>query len=296
MLPQLKERVKPQRGDDDDDELLSGSSSDEFDEDRAESIEEHETSQPEDDLGDDIGNLSFGALAKAQRTLGKRKRIGLTEAQAGSEKLSELRQKLQEAREKKEQARDGHSRSSKHAPTELSSRKAVTRRREVVPVAKRAIRDPRFESLGGPVNPEKTRSNYAFLEQYQLDEMKQLKDAIRKTKDEGAKAKLKRELLSMESKRKAQEAKDQQQEILRRHRAQEKELIKQGKKPFYLKKAEQKKLALVERYSGLKEKQLERVMERRRKKKASKERRNMPLERRGVSGPGPGPGSVDAPS
>ena len=77
-------------------------------------------------------------------------------------------------------------------------------------------------------------------------------------------------------------AKEQQREVVRRHRAQEKELIKQGKKPFFLKKAEQKKLALVERYAGLKDKdkQLERVMERKRKKKASKERKNMPAERR----------------
>lgn len=47
--------------------------------------------------------------------------------------------------------------------------------------------------------------------------------------------------------------------------------------------AEQKKLALVERYGGLKEKQLDKVMERKRKKKASKERKNMPWERRGVA-------------
>ena len=46
--------------------------------------------------------------------------------------------------------------------------------------------------------------------------------------------------------------------------------------------AEQKKLALVERYSKLKGKQLDRVIERKRKKKASKERKNMPLLRREV--------------
>lgn len=48
--------------------------------------------------------------------------------------------------------------------------------------------------------------------------------------------------------------------------------------------AEQKKLALIDRYSGLKGKQLDRVMERRQKKKAGKERKMMPDERRGVAG------------
>jgi len=39
-------------------------------------------------------------------------------------------------------------------------------------------------------------------------------------------------------------------------------------------------LALVQQYSKLKGRQLNRVIERKRKKKASKERKNMPLPRR----------------
>lgn len=114
--------------------------------------------------------------------------------------------------------------------------------------------------------------------------MKALKDEIRKTKDATAKETLKRALLSMESKKKAQQAKDQRQGVVREHRAKEKELIRQGKKPFYLKSTEQRKLALIEKFSGLKGKQLDRAVERKRKKKAQKDRRNMPDSRRGVDG------------
>lgn len=130
------------------------------------------------------------------------------------------------------------------------------------------------------------KRNYAFLEEYREDEMKHLKESIRRTKstDEATQEALKRALLSMESKKKAQAAKDKQQEIIRTHRAREKDLIKHGKKPFYLKKSEQKKLALVERFKGLKGKQVERVMERKRKKKAGRERKNMPDMRRGPDG------------
>ena len=81
----------------------------------------------------------------------------------------------------------------------MSSRRAVTRKREVVAVPKRDIRDPRFESLGGAVDPERTKRNYSFLEAYENDEMKLLREAIRKTKDEAAQTELKRELLSMVS-------------------------------------------------------------------------------------------------
>ena len=44
--------------------------------------------------------------------------------------------------------------------------------------------------------------------------------------------------------------------------------------------AEQKKLALIDRFQNMKSKQREHVIERRRKKVTAKERRNMPDERR----------------
>lgn len=111
--------------------------------------------------------------------------------------------------------------------------------------------------------------------------MVELKAAIRKAKDLETKEKLKRTLLSMESRKKAQERKNQEQEVLRKHRREEKEKIEMGKKPFYLKRADQKKLALVGRFEGMKGKQVDKVIERRRKKQSAKERKSMPDERRG---------------
>lgn len=112
--------------------------------------------------------------------------------------------------------------------------------------------------------------------------MKELKNAIKAAKDEDSKEKLKRELMSMESRKKAQVRKNKEQEILDRHRKEEKEAVKQGKKPFYLKKTEQKKRVLLDQYGELKGKQLDRVIERRRKKVEGKEKKRMPFARRGV--------------
>lgn len=67
---------------------------------------------------------------------------------------------------------------------------------------------------------------------------------------------------------------------MREHRKKEKDAIGQGKKPYYLKRGELKRLALVKKFEGLGEKKVERVIERRRKKKAASERREMPLSRR----------------
>ncbi len=173
------------------------------------------------------------------------------------------------------------SRASKHAPTELSSKKAVSRKRSVVPTKKVDHRDPRFDPLSGVIDEQKLKKNYSFLDTYRDNEMAELKTAIRKTKDSETKEKLKRALLSMESRKKAQAIKDQQQDVLRKHRKEEKGKIEQGKKPFYLKKADQKKIALLERFEGMKSKQVDKVIERRRKKFAAKERKFMPDERRG---------------
>ena len=172
-------------------------------------------------------------------------------------------------------------RSSKHAPAELSSKKAVSRKREVVPTQKPNHRDPRFEPSNTAVDERKTKRNYSFLDAYRESEVLELKLAIHKSEDGQGKEKLKRVLLSLESRKKAQHIKKQQQEVLRRHRKVEKEKIEQGKRPFYLKIADQKKMALIERFEGMKGKQVDKVIERRRKKRAAKEKRGMPDMRRG---------------
>ena len=82
----------------------------------------------------------------------------------------------------------------------------------------------------------------------------------------------------MESQQKARENKEKLQEVAREHKKKEKELVKEGKQPFFLKKSEQKKIALVNRFENMKSKQRDKVIERRRKKVTAKERRNMPDE------------------
>lgn len=158
----------------------------------------------------------------------------------------------------------------------------MSRKREVVPVPKREYRDPRFDAITGYVDEAKVRKAYAFLDDYREDEMKELKNTIKNTKDEETKEKLKRTLLSMESRKKAQARKDKEEEVLDKHRKEEKELVKQGKKPFYLKKTEQKKRVLMDQYGALKGKQLDHVIERRRKKVEGKEKKKMPFARREV--------------
>lgn len=174
-----------------------------------------------------------------------------------------------------------HARSSKHAPAVQSSKRMVSRKRQVVDVKKPAFRDPRFDGTSGPRPDEyAVGKRYSFLNDYRASEISELRNTIKKTKNEAEKERLKKKLLSMESQQKARENKDKLQDVAREHKKKEKELVKQGKQPFYLKKSEQKKIALVERFQNMKSKQRDKVIERRRKKVTAKERKNMPDERR----------------
>ena len=238
---------------------------------------------------EDATSISFGALAKAQEALGNLKRRRRdSDSTSTSPKKPRLEHKTGAAEpgSHQEQRNDGGrknlSRSSKHAPTEQTSKKPVTRRRDVITTTKLQRRDPRFDPLGGAsvVDEERTRQNYAFLDTYRDSEMADLRTAIRTTKDEQTQSDLKRALRVMESRKKAQDAKDLRQGVVRAHRARERELVKQGKKPFYLKKAELQRRVLVERFEGLGEKQVEKVIERRRRKTAAKERKRIPEGRR----------------
>lgn len=285
-----------------------------------------------------MSKVSFGALAKAQDALSKstdrKRKRGEDPSQSQDDKLEALRERLRQIKaaklasgeakpskksngaeksKTKRQAVDDeegveddsdsdaapHARSSKHAPAVQSSKRMVSRKRNVVDVKKPVFRDPRFENVGGPRPDEETVSRrYAFLNDYKASEIADLRKAIKKSRNGDEKEQMRKQLESMESQQKTQQRKDEQQAVVREHKKKEKELIKDGKQPFYLKKcmlpaftnliiqlltshtAEQKKLALIDRFQNMKSKQRDRTIERRRKKVTAKERRNMPAERR----------------
>lgn len=288
-------------GDDEDNQILSSDA--------------EASSDEEKDAQEKITNISFATLSKAQDALSKKRKRAEKDTSDGDDKLAALRERLRQLREAKglttdtkkpsKTSRDDDSensdsdssgsdddqeddddqgapksRSSKHAPGSQTSKRQVTRKRTVVDAPKRQSRDPRFGPLSGRPDDTLLQKNYAFLNTYAETEMDTLKSRIKASKSEDEKAELKRALLSMESKKKAREAKERQQEVVRAHRKKEKEAIQEGKNPFYLKRADQKQLALVDKFNSMKGKEREKLMQRRQKKVAGKEKKMMPQARR----------------
>mmetsp|Transcript_27623 Transcript_27623/g.88842 ORF Transcript_27623/g.88842 Transcript_27623/m.88842 type:complete len:213 (-) Transcript_27623:119-757(-) len=174
-------------------------------------------------------------------------------------------------------------RKSKHAPMEVSSKKSVSRFREVVPVKRKRSRDPRFDPLSGQFNEAAFERAYEFLDDYEETEAAALKKRLRKTKSQGMKEELQRELQSKEARLKSRREKRERRKALEDHIQSEKDKVKSGqKKPFFLKKSELRKQSLVAKYNKLKESGgLEKFMTKRRRKNATKEHVRIPMARRG---------------
>jgi len=156
-----------------------------------------------------------------------------------SKSKSESKRDTQEADEDGDSDSDAapKARSSKHAPAVQSSKRAVSRKRNVVDVKKPVFRDPRFDNASGPQPDEfVVKKRYDFLNDYRKSEISELRQTIKKTKNPVEQEQLKKKLLSMESQQKARENKDKLQEVTREHKKKEKELVKEGKQPFFLKK------------------------------------------------------------
>ncbi|KAL9954353.1 hypothetical protein ACROYT_G041878 [Oculina patagonica] len=184
--------------------------------------------------------------------------------------------------EKKGANAKSQKRENKNRPREMSSKKPVSRLRQVIPVKKRMSRDPRFDELSGTFNQEKFDKAYSFLGEIKANEKKQLQKELQKTKQPERKQQLDSLLKRMEQQEAAKKSLDVKREAERKRKKAELELVKQGKRPFYLKKSDKKKLELAEKFKKLKSSgKLEQYLKKRGKKNASKERKKMP-HRRGM--------------
>ncbi|KAI8993187.1 hypothetical protein BDB01DRAFT_314040 [Pilobolus umbonatus] len=176
--------------------------------------------------------------------------------------------------------KDDMKRESKHRPMEISSKRAVTRHRAVVELPAEKRRDPRFDKLSGQLNQDLFEKSYSFLNDYKKTEMDMLKERLRKENDPEAREELKSLLLKKTSAERTEQEKKRRQELLRERKKREAELVKEGKTPYFLKKSEKRKLELMDRYKQMGEKTVDRILEKRRKRNTTKDRKGLPFKRR----------------
>ncbi|XP_002983697.2 ribosomal RNA processing protein 36 homolog [Selaginella moellendorffii] len=170
---------------------------------------------------------------------------------------------------------------NKNRPMEISSKKPVGRFRDVMQTSKRVIRDPRFESLCGDYDESRFKKAYNFIYDEQLPaERQELFKSLKKAKDPELISEKKNEISLMERQLQSERDRRKHAEKAAEQKRMERELVKQGKKPFYMKKSDKRRAALIEKYKELKTcGKLENFLAKRRQKNAAKDHRYVPYRR-----------------
>lgn len=168
-------------------------------------------------------------------------------------------------------------RENKNRPMEMSSKRPVPIIRQTHVPKKKVARDPRFDDLSGDFKEEYFERNYSFLQDVKAKEKEVIKKKLLKSKNEEKKEKLQYLLNRMNQQEKASQQKQRRKKIETTVKEKEKQLVKAGKNPYFLKKADRKKLELAEKYKELqKSGKVDQYLSRKRKKNAHKEKKKLP--------------------
>ncbi|XP_017512530.3 kelch domain-containing protein 3 isoform X4 [Manis javanica] len=168
----------------------------------------------------------------------------------------------------------------KHRPLEMSAKVRVPFLRQVVPISKKVARDPRFDDLSGEYNPEVFDKTYQFLHDIRAKEKKLVKKQLKKHHSREKHEKLQQLLQRMEQQEMAQQEQKRQQELRLALKREQRAQAQQGRRPYFLKKSEQRQLALAEKFKELKRsKKLDSFLNRKRRRNAGKDRRHLPLSK-----------------
>jgi ribosomal RNA-processing protein 36 len=232
----------------------------------------HESEQSEDDeetkrteIRKELSNLTFEELEALKAKMGiklyNEAMFGKPGSQSGSKK-------------KKQQA---FKRDNKNRPRELSSRVRVDKVRKVVHVPTKRVRDPRFENLCGELDEKIWNTNYSFLTDLAKEEEGTLKEKLKSDEvDEEEKLRIRAHIQKMSNKARSNAQKEKLEEKRKQEKVENIQRMKEGKKPYYMKKSTRKFLDLKEKYDELKSSgKLESYLRKKRKKNAVRDKKSV---------------------
>lgn len=243
-----------------------------------------------ENLDDGIGDMSFGALNAAQKKIREEDKY---------RKMNEIAEEGRKSTRKGERDTSGSSegedlveeedgffekrakkKSSKHGPAESSSKKPVSKIREIPGLHRSTLyRDIRFDPAYGKPDPKQARKNYGFLDEYRKKEIEEIEFLLRTEKHlgEDEREALKLKAQSLKSRMETMQKKDLEQKVMADYKKQQIDNVKKGKqaKPHFLKRSEKRNLIQKAKFEKMSARQREKVMERKRKKRFGKEMRQL---------------------
>ena len=173
---------------------------------------------------------------------------------------------------------------SKHAPTETSSKRKVSKIRQIPGLENRKnetslYRDIRFDAAFGKADLNRVRKDYKFLDDYRQQEVSEITKML---KDPKMRNKLsQREIEDLEYQSKSLRSRldtlknrDLEQEVVKKYK--EERGIKGN---FFLKKSDKRKIVQKHKFDNMKASQREKVVERKRKRRLGKEFKQLEFNR-----------------
>lgn len=202
----------------------------------------------------EIATVPFSKLLKIKRKLYEE---NLDEEDEDEEDEFEQERRASQLHQAAKRSTDLEKRENRHAPTELSTRRPVSRRRQVVETKQTQARDPRFSSLSASApNKGLFSSSYSFLRQQQGEEVLELRQTLKKLKKQEAhhagprassdaaigireeRQRVEAALRREEGRENERRRREHEDEVLRRAKKSIDDKVKQGGKRFYLKDCE----------------------------------------------------------
>lgn len=170
-------------------------------------------------------------------------------------------------------------RANKNRPMEVSSKQRHDPLSKLPKVKERVVRDPRFDDISGTFREDIFHRDYSFIKDLKIEEKKKVKKQLKKEKNEEKKRKLKQLLNKMTQEEQTTETRQNKKKLLQDWKEKERERVKEGKTPYFLKKSDLRKLELADKFRSLKEKgQVTRQIEKKRRRNAAKERKKGMLD------------------
>ncbi|KAK4703840.1 ribosomal RNA-processing protein 36, partial [Phenoliferia sp. Uapishka_3] len=265
-----QERGQAQPGQGQDGRDTQGGSEDESESEEEEGFAQFESDQGEMEVDDEnedeeavlskqLSSIPFASLLKAKRKLSRSTAPASDSDNSENEDEDDVGNggtrfgkegaplKSESERRKQSVRKNGSlrkvDRSSKHAPMEMSSKKAVGRTRTIVETAANRARDPRFDSLSGSFSPTLFKNSYSFLRDSQTSELEALRKTAKLVRgnvavDEAEKEKVEKALMRMESREVERGRRERDEGALRGWKKEERTKRDSGKKEFWLKKCQ----------------------------------------------------------
>ncbi|KAI5958882.1 RRP36 [Candida theae] len=232
---------------------------------------------PQED--DDLASVPFGTLRDAQSKLQNERTS--RDSDSDSEGFFEESDSDSGPEASKTST---HKKRSKHAPAEASSKKPVSRIRDIQGLPSRKSQtlhtDIRFDAAYGKADLTQTRKNYAFLDEYRKQEISNMEQILKDKKSrlgEDEKEEIRLKLQSLKSRMDTLKNRDLEDQLLKEYKKKQYQNVKEGKssQPYFLKRGDKRKILQKAKYDSMKPKQREKAMERKRKRRLGKEFRQL---------------------